>query len=144
MNNTVHAASAAIRDSMNTSLNTSVIASAHTKPVNAAHASKRKHRRHYHRGRRNTTPRANNNFKTVINLSDRVLSEPEISILSKGLKFVPTPNSVNKTELITDIKRWGRRMRLKEYFWNDGETTTKEIDSPTYNQRALKAISLKR
>ena len=31
-----------------------------------------------------------------INLSTRILSKAEISLLSKGLKFIPTPTSVNK------------------------------------------------
>ena len=34
--------------------------------------------------------------ENVFNLSRRVLSENEIRLLSKGLKFVPTPVSINK------------------------------------------------
>lgn len=74
------------------------------------------------------TRNRDNNFNTVINLSVRVLSKHEISILSKGLKFVPTPTSVNRTELITDIKQWGRRMRLKEYFADSDNTNTEPSD----------------
>ncbi|PFX22533.1 hypothetical protein AWC38_SpisGene12938 [Stylophora pistillata] len=66
-------------------------------------------------------PRANyNNLENVINHSDHTLSEHELRILSNGLEFVPTPANVNKTGLITDIKQWGRRMRLREYFADKG------------------------
>ena len=36
---------------------------------------------------------------TVFNLSNKVLSDVEIRVLSKGLSFVPTPSSINETEL---------------------------------------------
>ena len=76
----------------------------------------KRHRRK-HRGRRSNTERRANHQQTVINLSNRVLTEHETNILSKGLKFVPTPTSVNRTELTADVKKWSRRMRLKEFFW---------------------------
>ena len=34
--------------------------------------------------------------ENVVNLSNRKLSKAEVSLLSKGLKFCPTPNSVDK------------------------------------------------
>lgn len=115
--------------------NNPVIASGQFTPVNSAHSPDHKHHRRTHRGRRNTKPRANyNNFENVINLSDRTLSEHELRILSKGLKFVPTPTNVNKTELITDIKQWGRRMRLREYFGNDDNSNTELDDDNTYKK----------
>ncbi|PFX23613.1 hypothetical protein AWC38_SpisGene11822 [Stylophora pistillata] len=64
----------------------------------------------------------------------RTLSEQELRILSKGLKFFPTPTNVNKTELITDIKQWGRRMRLREYFGNDDNSNTELDDDITYKK----------
>ena len=44
----------------------------------------------------------------VINLSRRNLSEAEISLLSKGLKFVPTANKIDRAKLKTDLKEYGR------------------------------------
>ena len=38
----------------------------------------------------------------VINLSRRNLSEAEISLLSKGLKFVPTANKIYRAKLKTE------------------------------------------
>ena len=55
----------------------------------------------------------------VINLSSRVLTASEISLLSKGLKFVPTPTSVNKARLKEELEIFGRRLRLKWFFRND-------------------------
>ena len=34
-----------------------------------------------------------------VNLSKRKLTEAEVSLLSKGLKFVPTSNHINKAKL---------------------------------------------
>ena len=69
------------RDNTN---NSSVTTSTQVRSETLVHSPRRKHRRRKHRGRRNTKPRVrDNNFNTVINLSDRVLSKHEISILSK-------------------------------------------------------------
>ena len=52
----------------------------------------------------------------IVNISDYELTEAEKSLLKKGLKFVPTPTRLNRTELAVDTKRFCRRMRLKEFF----------------------------
>ena len=52
----------------------------------------------------------------IVNLSSHELTSAERSLLKKGLKFVPTPDQINRTELAVDTKRYGRRMRLKEFF----------------------------
>jgi hypothetical protein len=56
--------------------------------------------------------------KTIFNQSKRVLSDAEVSLLSKGLSFVPTKKRIDMTNLLADIREWERRMRLKEYFYN--------------------------
>ena len=55
----------------------------------------------------------------VVNLSRRNLTTDEISLLSKGLKFVPTPFSVNKAILKEELERFGRFLRLKWFFRNE-------------------------
>ena len=55
----------------------------------------------------------------VLNLSKRVLSQAEISLLSKGLKFVPTPRSFDRAALKLDLEKFGRKLRLKWFFRND-------------------------
>ena len=53
---------------------------------------------------------------TVVNLSSSPLSPAESSLLSKGLKFCPTPPEVNQIELNHDLSRFYRTIRLKEFF----------------------------
>ena len=57
--------------------------------------------------------------KNVINLSRRNLSASEISLLSKGLKFVPTANKIGRAKLKTEL---GRKLRLMWHFRNDGRS----------------------
>ena len=54
------------------------------------------------------------NERYIQNMSNEKLSNEEISLLSKGLKFVPTPNSNEKTlrrQLMQDFNEFERRMR---------------------------------
>ena len=53
---------------------------------------------------------------TVFNLSNNVLSQTEISILEKGLGFVPTPKMINEAVLRPDFNEFSRKMRCKWYF----------------------------
>ena len=60
--------------------------------------------------------------KNVINLSKKVLSKSEISLLSRGLKFCPTARELNKAQIKEDLEKFGRRIRLKWHFRNEKET----------------------
>ena len=42
----------------------------------------------------------------VINLSNRALSDSEISVLSKGLKFVVTPKELNQSQIKMDLEKF--------------------------------------
>ena len=53
----------------------------------------------------------------VINLSTRILSKVEISFLSKGLKVIPTPASVNKALIKEELECFGRKLRLLWHCW---------------------------
>ena len=55
-------------------------------------------------------------YDKVVNLSKRALSDAEISVLSKGLKFVSTPKEVDFSQIKIDLENFGRRLRLKWYF----------------------------
>ena len=55
----------------------------------------------------------------VVNLSNRVLTQTEIDILEKGLKFCPTPGEPNMYEIHKDLRTFFRRMRLKAHFTED-------------------------
>ena len=61
-----------------------------------------------------------------INGSDD-LTLDEIQILSRGLKFIPIPKNINKTEVLADIKKFSRRMCLKEFF-HDKDATSSDSD----------------
>ena len=42
-------------------------------------------------------------------------------MLLKGLKFVSIRKNIHKGKLIVDLDIWERRMRLREYFYNEEE-----------------------
>ena len=55
--------------------------------------------------------------KFLRNTSKQTLTDSEVSLLSKGLKFVPTPEMPrDKSQLANDFKQFARRMRLKYLF----------------------------
>ena len=60
--------------------------------------------------------RTESNRKYIKNLSNLELTNDQINLLSRGLKFVPTPTT-NETalrkQLLTDFKDFARRMRLQ-------------------------------
>ena len=57
------------------------------------------------------------NEKFISNLSNKVLNDDEVSLLSKGLKFIPTPNMpASNMPLIRDFNKFARLMRLKYVF----------------------------
>ena len=48
----------------------------------------------------------------LINLSRRNLSEAEIFLLPKGLKFVPTAYKIDRAKLKMEFEEYGRKLRL--------------------------------
>jgi len=52
----------------------------------------------------------------IFNLSSRKLTNDEIKILLRGLKFAPTPLKSNEHELQADINDFHRKLRLKDFF----------------------------
>ena len=75
--------------------------------------------------------------KDVVNLSKRKLTKAEISLLSKGLKFVPTSNHINKAKLKMELEAYGRMLRLKWHFRNDEKEFDRKRFKPksTFNPR---------
>ena len=61
----------------------------------------------------------------VTNLSDKVLSAGQLSLLSKGLGFVPV-RAQQVTRLISELREWERLVRLKEYWGAGGSQKKKE------------------
>lgn len=55
----------------------------------------------------------------VINLSTYILSDAQMSLLSKGLGFSPT-NNLNVFGTILDVNRFARTLTLRNHFLNKG------------------------
>ena len=56
---------------------------------------------------------------------------PQIFLLERGLKFIPSRHEVDKVKLLADLSEWERRMRLTEHFYGEGDEMkeqTKEAD----------------
>lgn len=68
----------------------------------------------------------NNNVQTypknVVNLSDVSLSEAQISLLSKGLKFCPTPGEPDMAEMRRDLDNFHRKLKWQSHFHNNKST----------------------
>ena len=61
------------------------------------------------------------NQKCIKNLSNCEMTTDQINLLSKGLKFIPTPTVKENTvrqQLLLDFKQFARRMRLRYIFHN--------------------------
>ena len=57
--------------------------------------------------------------KNVVNLSKQNLTDSEISLLPKGLNFVPTSNTIDKAKLKMELEALDRILRLKWHFRNE-------------------------
>ena len=55
-------------------------------------------------------------FRQVINLSKFGFTVNEYKILGYNLNFVPTPGSINKNELLHDVQKFNRRIKLRSHF----------------------------
>ena len=82
----------------------------------------------------NSTTIRNNRYEgkfvsaNVIKLSSRHLPQDEISLLSKGLKFVPTRKHINKAKIKEGIEVYGRKLRLMWHFCNDDREFEIELE----------------
>ena len=76
------------------------------------------------------------NGKEVTNLSKVKLSKYELSLLSKGLKFVPTRRNIDLGKLISDLKTWERRMRLKEYFYSEENENNENTEDRRFKKKS--------
>ena len=74
--------------------------------------------------------------KNVVNLSKRKSSKSEILLLSKGLKFIPTSNTIDKAKLKIELEAFGRMLQLKWFCRNDEKefNTDKFKPKSTFNQ----------
>ena len=75
-------------------------------------------------------------LQVVVNLSSRVLTPAEMSLLSKGLSFCPTQKEVDIFALKREMFDFVRRLRLKEYYCGDESIDGDFLDQPAYGKRS--------
>ena len=68
--------------------------------------------------------------KNVVNLSKRNLNDAEISLLSKGLKFVLTCNNTDKAKFKMELGAFGRMLLLKWHFRNENNDIHRDMFKP--------------
>ena len=76
-------------------------------------------------------------LNTVVNLSRRELTDGEISLLSKGLKFCLTPSDLDRYSLRKDINDFIRRIRLKEYFFEGDNVEGDFSNVPAFRNKSV-------
>ena len=72
----------------------------------------------------------------VVNLSSRILTEADNSLLSKGLSFCPTPAGIDTYTLKKDVLEYVRRIRLREYCYKDDEVDGNFSDVPAFRKKS--------
>ena len=73
--------------------------------------------------------------KTVLNLSDRRLSDDDFILLGKGLSFCPKTKSHDKIKLAEELFKYTRRMRLKEFFFEPDKNKNNYSQLPFFNRK---------
>ena len=64
----------------------------------------------------------------ILNLSGILLSKSQIKLLSKGLKFNPTPKP-DIPEIKRDVQDFSRKLRLSEFFGDENDSNKNSQDS---------------
>ena len=61
--------------------------------------------------------KTHNNY--IVNLTDQTLTESQVSLLQKGLKFIPTPSDHKPTQIQQSFSKFRRLLYLKYHFRSD-------------------------
>ena len=59
---------------------------------------------------------------TIVNISDKILSQPETTLLEKGLNFCPTKKT-NPGDQRKELDQFHRSLRIKQFFNKDQENS---------------------
>lgn len=62
---------------------------------------------------------------SIINLSNHLLSEKHINILTKGLKYIPKPDKIRKNDIKRTFDNYSRRIKLQAFFYNKTRSNKK-------------------
>lgn len=120
--------------SYNPPINTHILNNTYNKPhVTRRLKGKSKSQKRKIRKRLNCNNNVKNN-NIVINLSDKILTNSQITVLNKGLGFVPNNNIITIDQLNKDISTFERRLQLHYFFKsknNPEDDTPLEFIRPT-------------
>ena len=86
----------------------------------------------------------NNDKKLIVNLSSKNLTKHEMDLLRKGFKFCPSTKAYNKVNFVTDILKWFRNLRLREYFWSKRSTMSENESENMDTERSPLKWHIKR
>ena len=106
--------------------------------------NKRKERRKKMAKKRIETQRKNNE-KFIRNFSNQQLSDSQVSVLSKGLKFVPTPvtdENYIRWQLLLDFEHFARHMHLKYIFHKENKEPHPLHIKSDWNPPVQKSLAL--
>ena len=80
---------------------------------------------------------------TVVNLSNHELSDAETKLLKRNLKFCPTPKKVDNSKIASDTYLFNRKMRLKEYFYDQSLENIQNLNNSSQENQTYKLKSQK-
>lgn len=72
---------------------------------------------------------------SIVNLSSKSLGQNEISLLSKGLSFVPKPPKINEDVISRSLDEFGRRLKLTHFF-SDKKSDAKDPDKTRFVEKS--------
>ena len=73
------------------------------------------------------------NDNTVYNLTDKHLTRATVTLLNKGLKYIPTNPKLTHTRWEIECDDFIRELKIKAYFEDKPKTTPKEGLSRSQN-----------
>ena len=92
-------------------------------------------RTHYFNKRRELKTQIKNRAafceRFIKNLSDKKLTDQEIIVLGRGLKYIPTPVKPNKIMLLSSVKELERKMRMRYFMFNKNTNKVKTFKLPS-------------
>ncbi len=80
---------------------------------------------------KNCNNNINQDAESVVNLSDLTLSNAQLSVLSRGLNFCPSPGEPPLADLFLDLDKFHRQLRRKCFFHKKTPTTSGTQATPS-------------
>ena len=72
---------------------------------------------------------------SVVNLSSYTLSQHELSILAKGLTFIPKPKHLDTDDIESGLQKLTQQLKAQFSIKSKQTTTTREGPTPIYNPK---------